>query len=762
LPTLDVRSVAAEHAAPTEDIRELGIFAGAMAVIALLFAVIGAGLLIGTGDVASGAGALMMLALAAVLVYARRQLKWRPQRAAILTVVGMLVFVLVSSPIPPPVPALAATPIVAVAFALTFLRGRQLIGALVAAWVVSLAAAFLIEITPASPDLPVQLAAALRVAAVGALVGLVALVLYRHRRRLERAVTTAEIASDALRESEARYRTVVEGVHEVIFRIDRHGRWALLNRAWDEMTGYTVPDSIGRSIIDFIHPEDRQVHTDLARHVARGERDEYRHELRLVGSEGAEIWIEAHARPVRDEADRFQGMSGTLVDVTVRHALEKRLQDQAFHDDLTGLANRALFRDRVEHALAQRSQGPRLGAVLFLDLDRFKTINDSLGHQVGDDLLVAIAQRLQNALAPEDTIARLGGDEFGILREDVATPNNARLLAQGVSAVFGTPFQVGDREITIGCSIGMVLASGVRRTADELLRDADVAMYHAKVAGRGSYAVFEPSMQAEVAARRELESDLRDAIEHEQLSVAYQPIVDMKSRKVVAVEALARWAHPVRGDVSPAAFIAVAEESDLILSLGAWVLRRACSEIATLRKLGKATAEVRLNVNFSARQISERTIVEDVLGALHDAGLPPSALDIEITESLVLECGEEEMASLRRLRAAGCGVSFDDFGTGFSSLGNLRSLPIDGLKIDISFVSAMLVSVVEAEVVEAVIRLGAALKLAVVAEGVEDAETAERLTQLGCPLGQGYFFGRPDTIAALTARLTRLRVIAAA
>ena len=762
MPTLDVRSVAAEHAAPTEDIRELGIFAGAMAVIALLFAVIGAGLLIGTGDVASGAGALMMLALAAVLVYARRQLKWRPQRAAILTVVGMLVFVLVSSPIPPPVPALAATPIVAVAFALTFLRGRQLIGALVAAWVVSLAAAFLIEITPASPDLPVQLAAALRVAAVGALVGLVALVLYRHRRRLERAVTTAEIASDALRESEARYRTVVEGVHEVIFRIDRHGRWALLNRAWDEMTGYTVPDSIGRSIIDFIHPEDRQVHTDLARHVARGERDEYRHELRLVGSEGAEIWIEAHARPVRDEADRFQGMSGTLVDVTVRHALEKRLQDQAFHDDLTGLANRALFRDRVEHALAQRSQGPRLGAVLFLDLDRFKTINDSLGHQVGDDLLVAIAQRLQNALAPEDTIARLGGDEFGILREDVATPNNARLLAQGVSAVFGTPFQVGDREITIGCSIGMVLASGVRRTADELLRDADVAMYHAKVAGRGSYAVFEPSMQAEVAARRELESDLRDAIEHEQLSVAYQPIVDMKSRKVVAVEALARWAHPVRGDVSPAAFIAVAEESDLILSLGAWVLRRACSEIATLRKLGKATAEVRLNVNFSARQISERTIVEDVLGALHDAGLPPSALDIEITESLVLECGEEEMASLRRLRAAGCGVSFDDFGTGFSSLGNLRSLPIDGLKIDISFVSAMLVSVVEAEVVEAVIRLGAALKLAVVAEGVEDAETAERLTQLGCPLGQGYFFGRPDTIAALTARLTRLRVIAAA
>jgi diguanylate cyclase (GGDEF)-like protein/PAS domain S-box-containing protein len=543
-------------------------------------------------------------------------------------------------------------------------------------------------------------------------------------------------------------------VNEVVFRIDAKGRWVLLNRAWDEMTGYTVLESVGRSIIDFIHPDDQQVHIDLARHVARGEREEYRHNLRLVGREGGDIWVEAHARPVRDEADHFQGMSGTLSDVTARHALEERLQAQALHDDLTGLANRALFRDRVEHALTRRSQGPRLGAILFLDLDRFKTVNDSLGHKVGDGLLVAIARRLQESLGPDDTIARLGGDEFGILREDVTTPKKAMLLAERISAEFGLPFHVDDRAITIRCSIGMVLASGVRRTADELLRDADVAMYQAKVAGRGSYAVFKPSMQAEIAARLELESDLRDAIRHEHLSVAYQPIVDMQDGRIVAVEALARWVHPMRGDVPPAAFIPVAEESGLILPLGAWILRRACSDIAELRRIGGAAADLRLNVNFSARQISERTIVDDVLRSLRDAGLPPNALDIEITESLVLECGEEEMASLRRLRAAGCGVSFDDFGTGFSSLGNLRSMPIDGLKIDISFVSTMLVSVVEAEVVEAVIRLGAALGLAVVAEGVEDMETAERLAELGCPLAQGYYFGRPDSLAALTARLT--------
>jgi predicted signal transduction protein with EAL and GGDEF domain len=329
-------------------------------------------------------------------------------------------------------------------------------------------------------------------------------------------------------------------------------------------------------------------------------------------------------------------------------------------------------------------------------------------------------------------------------------------LAERISGTFGSPFRSDDREITIRCSIGVVVASGGHRTAEDLLRDADVAMYRAKVSGRGSYALFEPSMQAEVAARLELESDLREAIENERLSLAYQPIVDLRDGRIVAVEALARWSHPERGDVPPSVFIPSAEESGLILPLGAWVLRRACYDLADLRRAGGAAAELRLSVNLSPRQLGDRAIVDTVLGAVREAGLHPNVLDIEITESLVLDCGEEGLGYLRTLRAAGCRVSFDDFGTGFSSLGNLRTLPIDGLKIDVTFVSAMLGGGVDAAVVEAVVRLGAALGMTVVAEGVEDAATAERLAELGCPYGQGYYFARPESVAALAARLSGL------
>ncbi len=327
-------------------------------------------------------------------------------------------------------------------------------------------------------------------------------------------------------------------------------------------------------------------------------------------------------------------------------------------------------------------------------------------------------------------------------------------LAERISATFDTPFRPGEREITIRCSIGVVVASGGHRTADDLLRDADVAMYRAKVSGRGSYALFEPSMQAEIAARVELEADLREAIEHARLTLAYQPIVDLQDGRIVAVEALARWSHPERGNVSPAVFIPSAEESGLILPLGAWVLRRACLDLANLRQSGGAASDLRLSVNMSPRQLGDRSIVDKVLGALREAGLAPDVLDIEITESLVLDVGEEGLGYLRMLRAAGCKVSFDDFGTGFSSLGNLRSLPIDGLKIDISFVAAMLGGGVDAAVVEAVVRPGAALGVTVVAEGVEDAATAERLVELGCPYAQGYYFGGPEPVAAIAARIT--------
>jgi diguanylate cyclase (GGDEF)-like protein/PAS domain S-box-containing protein len=735
--------------------RELGRLALAIAGIEFFFALTSIAIVAETGDAATVVAGVIQVLSGIVLIYARRQLKGgRAHRGALLVIVCTLVACVVMAMIPPPVPALAAAPIMAVAFALSFLHGRQLKLALVGAWIVSLVTAIIVEFTPASPDLPPEIAAASRVASFAAIVGFIALVLYRHRLRLEQAVTSAETATDALRDSEVRYRTVVEGVREVIFRIDREGRWSLLNHAWEELTGHTVSGSIGQLVTDFVHPDDREHHSGLAGLVVQGELDVYRHELRIVGSHGTDIWVEANGRPIHDDAGWFVGLSGTLTDVTVRRQLEERLVQQAFHDELTGLANRALFKDRVEHALTRRSPGRGLVALLFLDLDRFKTVNDSLGHTAGDGLLVAIAQRLHMVLRPEDTIARLGGDEFAVLVDDVASPKEVLALAERISAAFDRPFGLAEREITIRSSIGVVLASSGHRTADDLLRDADVAMYRAKASGRGSYALFEPSMQAEVAARLELESDLREAIEQERLTLVYQPIVDLQNGgAVVAVEALARWHHPVRGDVPPTVFIPSAEESGLILPLGRWVLERACLDIAELRRGGGAASDLRLSVNLSPRQLGDRRIVEEVLEALRDAGLPPDVLDIEITESLVLDCGEEGIGYLRILRAAGCGVAFDDFGTGFSSLGNLRSLPIDGLKIDLSFVAAMLGGGVDAAVVEAVVRLGAAMGVAVVAEGVEDGATAQRLVELGCPYGQGYFFGRPQPVAAIAARL---------
>ena len=753
----------AEQALPADETRELARLAVTMAAIVMIFAVAGVFMVFETGDVASAAGAVTMAALAVALIHARRQLlAGRSQRAVMLLVASVLAGVLVSAPIPPPVPALAAAPIMAVAFALSFLHGRRLKGALIAAWLVSVATAVIIEFTPASPDLPAEFAAILRVGGVAAVVGLVGLVLFRHRRRLEHAVIRAETASEALRASEARYRTVVEGVREVIFRVDAEGRWALLNQAWEELTGHPVADSVGRPIIECIHPDDREAHADLAHSIVQGKLEDYRHELRVVGKHGTDIWVEAHAQRILDDDGAFAGMSGTLTDVTIRRELEERLVQQAFHDDLTGLANRALFKDRVEHALQRRSKGRRSVALLFLDLDRFKTVNDSLGHNVGDGLLIAIAGRLHTVLRPEDTIARLGGDEFAILVDDIDAPTDVVVLAERVLTTFESPFRLDARDITIRCSIGVVLAGSGDGTADDLLRDADVAMYRAKVSGRGSYALFEPSMQAEVAARQELESALREAIEHERLTLAYQPIVDLSNGTIVAVEALARWSHPVRGDVPPAVFIPTAEESGLILPLGRWVLRRACLDLAALRRSGGAAANLRLAVNLSPRQLGDPRIVDDVLGALQDARLPHDVLDIEITESLVLDCGEEGLGYLRMLRAAGCSVAFDDFGTGFSSLGNLRSLPIDGLKIDRSFVATMLDGGVDAAVVEAIISLGAALRVSVIAEGIEDAATARRLRELGCPLGQGYHFGRPEPLAALEARLAPWSVPSAA
>ena len=736
-----------------DDGRELARLAVAGAVVMTMFAIGMSLIAITTGDVPSAVGAAVIVASVVLLVQGRRQaLQGSGERAAILLVVVTLALVLVLSLLPPPVPGLAAAPMMAVAFALSFLNGRRLTIAIAAAFAVSFAAAIMVELMPVSSALPPVLAAAIRVASMSSVTALVGVVLYRHRRRLDLANTTGRVAATALSESEAQYRTVVEDVREVIFRIDGEGRWSLLNQAWAELTGFPVTESLGRSALEFVHADDRENHADLVSSVAHDIEHEYRHELRLEGAGSTTIWVEVHARALHHRSGEFLGMSGTLTDITARRALEERLLVQAFHDDLTGLANRALFKDRLEHALTRRMQSNRMVGLLYLDVDRFKTVNDSLGHTAGDALLKTIADRLRAVLRPEDTIARLGGDEFAILVEDVRLPDETVSLAKRVLTAFEEPFDLDGRQMPIRASIGVVVTSVGERTGDDLLRDADVAMYRAKVGGRGSYAMFEPSMQADVASRMDLESDLRAAVEAESLSLAYQPIVSLPGGEVVGVEALARWEHPERGSVSPLVFIACAEDAGLIITLGRWVLRRACADLAALRKSSRGARDLRLSVNVSPRQLSDADFVEIVLGALEETGLPASALDLEVTESVVFDCGEEGIDRLRVLREAGVGISLDDFGTGFSSLGNLRTLPIDQLKIDRTFVAALVDGGVETAVVEAVIGLGGALGASVVAEGIEDAAVAARLAELGCPLGQGYLFGRPEPIEHLQDR----------
>jgi diguanylate cyclase (GGDEF)-like protein/PAS domain S-box-containing protein len=742
-----------------DDTRELARLVAAMIVVVLIFALAGVVIVLGTGDLASAAGSAVMLGLASLLVHGRRQvLRGDGGRASILLVGVMLGGVLISAPIPPPVPALAAAPIMAVAFALSFLRGRRLIGSLVAAVLVSIAAAIMVEMTPASADLPLEVAVILRVGTMAAVTGLVGLVLYRHRRRLELALARATAAGEALRDSENRYRTVVEDVREVIFRIDRDGRWALLNRAWEELTGHTVAASLGRPTLDFIHEDDREACAAVVQPAVAGLTSTLRHEFRVATADGQTIWVDVHARALRDPSGLYVGLSGTLTDITARRVLEERLVVQAFHDDLTGLANRALFKDRVEHALARRAREPgsRVG-ILYLDVDRFKTVNDSLGHSAGDGLLRDIADRLRSVLRPEDTIARLGGDEFAVLVEDVGPPDDMLALAERVLATFEQPFAYDGRQISIRSSVGVVVSSNADRSGSDLLRDVDIAMYRAKVSGRGSFALFEPSMQAEVAARMELESDLRAAIATEALSIAYQPIVSLPGQRIVGVEALARWRHPERGDVPPLVFIPCAEETGLIVALGRWMLRRACHDVANVRRINLDAASLELSVNVSPLQLGDADFVQDVLDALRDSDLPATALDLEVTESVVLDCGEDGIERLRVLRAAGIGIALDDFGTGFSSLGNLRTLPIDQLKIDRTFVSGMLTGRVELAIVEAVLRLGSALGVAVVAEGIEDEATSDRLAGLGCPLAQGYLYGRPQALAELSGSLAIVR-----
>ena len=447
------------------------------------------------------------------------------------------------------------------------------------------------------------------------------------------------------------------------------------------------------------------------------------------------------------------GVVVTIRDIQERKAFELQLTHQAFYDSLTGLPNRLLLRDRLSQALARAGRRGSQVALLFLDLDNFKLINDSLGHQIGDELLVEAAARLKSCVRTEDTVARLGSDEFVIVLEHPTSEADAVSVAEAIASRFGRVFALDGRELSVTVSTGIALGEADANRADDLVHNADVAMYRAKSGGKARHIVFDPAMHVDSLDRLELESDLRRAIDHGELRVHYQPIVFMRSGVIGEFEALVRWQHPKRGLVSPGEFIPIAEESGLILPIGQWVLEQACQQMAAWHAEFPFDPPLRLSVNLSPRQFQQPALVDEVARAVREAGLPPDCLKLEITEGVIMRDVEATIDTLTRLKDSGIKLAIDDFGTGYSSLSYLKRLPLDVLKIDRSFVAGIGRDSDDTAIVRAIISLAKSLELEVTGEGIETPEQAALLTALGCDLGQGYYYGKPIDGADTTAML---------
>ncbi len=613
-------------------------------------------------------------------------------------------------------------------------------------------------------------------------------------------------AEEALRESENRLRDIVEHSSNLFYS---HTPDGVLTYVSPQSRAFVdcEPEEALTHWTDFVtdHPLNREGQAITQRAIETGEAQPV-YRLELKGKTGRTLWVEVNEAPVVRDG-KTVAMVGALLDITERTRYESELKHQAFHDALTGLPNRALFMDRVGHALARSKRREPRGdeaanresanresanresanrearageadatechAILFLDLDRFKNVNDSLGHEVGDRLLQAVARRLQNCLRPGDTAARLGGDEFTVLIEDIHEVRGATQVAERIAQELQPPFQVGGQQVFMTASIGIALSCSWQDNPDDLLRDADVAMYRAKHQGRAQYEVFDPQMNARALERLSLETDLWQAIERGELRVHYQPKVCLSDDRVVGFEALVRWQHPRLGLVPPADFIPLAEESGIILPLGRWVLREACGQARQWQQMqnehlqsqdgtsancsisakrgaanGKACArpdwsELEMSVNISARQLQQPDLVSEVAEVLRASGLEPRLLRLEITESVVMGDAESAIRTLHELSALGVQIAIDDFGTGYSSLSYLRRFPIDTLKIARSFVANIGINVEDAEIVRAIISLGRTLGLCVIAEGVETREQAEQLRALQCQRAQGYYFAKP-------------------
>ena len=578
-------------------------------------------------------------------------------------------------------------------------------------------------------------------------------------RQLESSVAELQSDNERLHESEKLYRSLVqENISDIITVVGANGTVRLFESpAIERILGYRPEEQLGTDAFSWIHPDDVEQAFAIFAEVLQTPGSRPPIEFRVPRADGSVRYLEHTVNNRLDDPD-IRGIVVSSRDITDRKALEEQLRHQALHDPLTNLPNRALFMDRVEHALDRSGRRPARVTLLFVDLNNFKLVNDSLGHEMGDRLLVVVSERLQACLPAGATLARIGGDEFTILLEDTTNKNGAINIASRIAEEFELPFMLGEREVYTKPSIGIALSDSIGKDRPEdLLRTADVAMYQAKSKGQPySLATDRKRMPGLALKRLELEGDLRRAIERDELEVYYQPIVLLESGRTVGMEALARWEHPERGLLHPADFIPAAEEANLIVPLGQWVVETACRQARGWQERYPGDPPLIVCVNLSAKQFQQPNLAEEVARALRESGLHPSGLTLEITENTVMENAPTTFQTLQELYALGIKLAIDDFGTGYSSMSYLKRFPVDYVKIDRSFVEEL--SEESDEVVASgIVSLVRTLNMKAIAEGVETAEQLARLRQMRCEMAQGYYFSKPLSSEAASELLANSR-----
>ena len=581
------------------------------------------------------------------------------------------------------------------------------------------------------------------------------------RRALEmtRLDNKLQRARHALRQSEERYALAALAANDGLWDWDLVRDRCDFSPRWRAMLGLekTPLLPLAREWLDRVHPDDApRLRAELEALLA-GSSPRLESEHRLRHADGTWRWVLVRALALREGAARPSRLAGSMTDISARKRAEEELRRAAMHDALTGLVNRAYFLESLERAVARVQRRPdRTIALLFLDLDRFKQINDSLGHLAGDRLLASIARRLQSCIRPGDVLARLGGDEFAVLLDDLKEATDATRIAERMQEALHAPLKSEASEVVVTASIGIAFGGADLDGHEELLRDADLAMYRAKASGKARYEIFDTGSRATERARLELENDLRRALERGELRVHYQPIVDVRDGRIVAFEALARWAHPQRGLLNAAAFIPLAEESGTISALGRWVLREALTQIGQWQRDYPSDRPLTVSVNLSPREVLQPRLPSNVADALREANVAAGSLALEITESLFVDTGDATLATLRELASLGVRLHLDDFGTGYSSLSYLHRFPISAVKIDRYFISRLDAPECE-EIVRSVVELAKRLGMDTIAEGAEADDQRGRLADIGCHLLQGYACARPVPPREAEALLARQR-----